>query len=109
MDNTVKQFIDYLFYIVISSSCNKIIGSNNYYTLSLFMSSLSKVKGANSRKEKLIKTVNSYINALTTKNIKAVSLSIVFKFLSNKYKANENFLIKTSSALQKEKDVSLLY
>lgn len=56
------------------------------------MSSLSRVKGANSRKEKLIKTVNSYINALTTKTIKSVSLSIVFKFLSNKYKAYEHLL-----------------
>lgn len=67
------------------------------------MSSLSKVKGANSRKEKLIKTVNSYINALTTKTIKAVSLSIVFKFLSNKYKANENFLIKLPQLYKREK------
>ena len=67
------------------------------------MSSLSKGKGANSRKEKLIKTVNSYINALTTKTIKAVSLSIVFKFLSNKYKANEHLLIKLPQLYKRKK------
>lgn len=69
------------------------------------MSSLSRVKGTNSRKEKLIKTVNSYINALTTKTIKSVSLSIVFKFLSNKYKANEHLLIKLPQ-LYKRKNIS---
>ena len=67
------------------------------------MSSLSRVKGANSRKEKLIKTVNSYINALTTKTIKSVSLSIVFKFLSNKYKANEHLLIKLPQLYKRKK------
>ena len=67
------------------------------------MSSLSRVKGANSRKEKLIKTVNSYINALTTKTIKSVSLSIVFKFLSNKYKANEHPLIKLPQLYKRKK------
>lgn len=77
-------------------------------TLSIFMSSLSKVKGSNSRKEKLIKTVNSYINELTSKNIKAVSLSIVFKFLSNKYKANEHLLIKLPK-LYKKKQLSFCF
>ena len=67
------------------------------------MSSLSRVKGANSRKGKLIKTVNSYINALTTKTIKSVSLSIVFKFLSNKYKANEHLLIKLPQLYKRKK------
>ena len=67
------------------------------------MSSLSRVKGANSRKEKLIKTVNLYINALTTKTIKSVSLSIVFKFLSNKYKANEHPLIKLPQLYKRKK------
>ena len=67
------------------------------------MSSLSRVKGANSRKEKLIKTVNSYSNALTTKTIKSVSLSIVFKFLSNKYKANEHLLIKLPQLYKRKK------
>ena len=67
------------------------------------MSSLSRVKGTNSRKEKLIKTVNSYINALTTKTIKSVSLSIVFKFLSNKYKANEHLLIKLPQLYKRKK------
>ena len=67
------------------------------------MSSLSRVKGANSRKEKLIKTVNSYINALTTKTIKSVSLSIVFKFLSNKYKAYEHLLIKLPQLYKRKK------
>ena len=67
------------------------------------MSSLSKVKDTNSRKEKLIKTVNSYINALTTKTIKSVSLSIVFKFLSNKYKANEHLLIKLPQLYKRKK------
>ncbi len=67
------------------------------------MSSLSRVKGVNSRKEKLIKTVNSYINALTTKTIKSVSLSIVFKFLSNKYKANEHLLIKLPQLYKRKK------
>ena len=67
------------------------------------MSSLSRVKGTNSRKEKLIKTVNSYINALTTKTIKSFSLSIVFKFLSNKYKANEHLLIKLPQLYKRKK------
>ena len=67
------------------------------------MSSLSRVKGANSRKERLINTVNSYINALTTKTIKSVSLSIVFKFLSNKYKANEHPLIKLPQLYKRKK------
>ena len=85
MDNTVKEFLDYLFYI----------GLVTNDSFQIFLNYLnSNINSSKKFKELLMNSFYIYLKSLSDKKQKKISTNIVKNFFQNKIKANLKIIEK---------------